>query len=47
MYKVAGVKSSTEAKALLRDLEDRCFGRLAEGRRGTIQFIFSAVNTQQ
>jgi Protein of unknown function (DUF3987) len=47
MHRVAGVKSATEAKALLRDLEDRGFGRVAEGRRGTIQFIFSAVNTQQ
>jgi hypothetical protein len=30
MHKVAGVKSSTEAKALLRTLEDRGFGRVEE-----------------
>jgi Protein of unknown function (DUF3987) len=30
-YKVAGVKSATEAKALLRRLEDRGFGTVTEG----------------
>jgi Protein of unknown function (DUF3987) len=38
-YKVAGVKSSTEAKTLLRRLEDRGFGRVEE--HGTTRIMFS------
>jgi hypothetical protein len=33
MYKVAGMKSATEAKTLLRDLEDRGFGRSLRGQK--------------
>jgi hypothetical protein len=46
MYKVAGMKSATEAKTLLRDLEDRGFGRVGEGAKGKIQFTLHTVNTQ-
>jgi len=38
-YKVAGVKSSTEAKALLRRLEDRGFGRIDD--RGATRIVFT------
>jgi hypothetical protein len=46
MYKAAGMKSATEAKALLRDLEDRGFGRITEGAKGKILFTLHTVNTQ-
>ena len=46
-YKVAGVKSATEAKALLRDLEDRGFGKVTEEAKGRILFTLHAVCTQQ
>jgi Protein of unknown function (DUF3987) len=46
-YKVAGVKSATEAKALLRDLEDREFGKVTEEAKGRILFTLHAVCTQQ
>jgi hypothetical protein len=45
-YKVAGVKSATEAKALLRDLEDRGFGEVTEEAKGRILFTLQAVCTQ-
>jgi hypothetical protein len=38
-YKVAGVKLSTEAKALLRRLEDRGFGRIND--RGATRIVFN------
>jgi len=47
MHKVAGVKSATEAKALMRDLEDRGFGQVTEGTKGKILFTLYTVNTQQ
>jgi hypothetical protein len=37
-YKVAGVKSSSEAKALLAELEDRGHGSILTGRRGQVEF---------
>jgi hypothetical protein len=46
-YKVAGVKSATEAKALLRDLEDREFGKVTEEAKGRILFTLHGVCTQQ
>jgi hypothetical protein len=38
MHRVGGVKSSTEAKALLRTLEDRGLGKVSEGRKNTMTF---------
>jgi hypothetical protein len=47
MHKVGGVKTATEAKALLHDLEDRGFGQVTEGAKGRVEFtLFSGVNTQ-
>jgi hypothetical protein len=47
MHKVAGVKSATEARGLLRDLEDRGFGAVTDGAKGKILFTLYTVNTQQ
>lgn len=43
-YKVAGVKSASDAKTLLRELESRGAGTLEEGPRKSLIFHLAPVN---